>query len=716
MFKPLYKKAFLYLLLSFIFLFLSHLPSIQAQPEKLAATVKPPQTKVSPVVDTVHGEIITDPYRWLENGEDPEVQKWTEEQNEYTRFWLDRFPQRNFIYKRLEELMSIGYLGTPLVRGERIFNRKRMGTENQPVLYLREGLKGSPEMVIDPNTWSEDGTMAMDWWVPSEDGSLIAYGSSEGGSEKSTLYIRDVSAGKDLSDTIPYTRYAEVAWLKDNSGFYYTHYPAPGSVPEGEENYHQHVFYHKLSTSYKDDPLIFGEGRPKEEMPGVSLSPDGRYLLISVWQGWAKSEIYFKDIKEGKEFIPVAKDLEGLFWGKILDHTLYLFTNYKAAHSHIYAVDLKNPEHENWKELIPETDAILQNFDIVDNHLVVEAMENAYSHLKIYTLKGEFEKEIPLPTMGTVFGVAGEWDSKDLFFGFQSFFIPITVYHYDMESGNLEILDQLRADLDFSGFEHKQVWYESKDGTKVSMFIVHKKDLKLNGKNPTLLAGYGGFNVSETPYFSEGIYFWLENGGVFALPNLRGGGEYGEEWHWAGMFGNKQNVFDDFISAAEWLIQNGYTNPGKLAISGGSNGGLLVGAALTQRPDLFQAVVCQVPLLDMVRYHEFDIARLWISEYGSAENAVDFKYLYAYSPYHHVQKGIDYPAVFLTAGASDSRVNPLHACKMAALLQASTSSDRPVLLWVESKAGHGQGKPFSKRIQERTDIYSFLFWQLGMMD
>ena len=710
------KKTLCCISTALLILVLIQISQIQAQSEKEAVKQKPPQTKVSPVVDTVHGETITDPYRWLEESDDPEVLKWTDEQSAYTRFWLDRYPQRDFIYNRLEELMSIGDLGTSVKRGDRIFFKRRMGTQNQPVLYLRKGFKDSPEMVIDPNTWSEDGTIAMDWWVPSDDGLLIAYGSSMGGSEKSTLYIRDVSTGKDLSDTIPYTRYADVAWLKDKSAFYYTRYPAPGTVPEGEENYHQHVFYHKLGTNYKDDPLIFGQGRPKEEMPGVSLSPDGRYLLLLVWQGWSKSQIYFKDLKAGEEFIPVVEDLEGLFWGQILDHTLFLFTNYKAPHYHIYAVDLKNPEPGNWKELIPESDAILQNFDIVGNHLVVEAMENAYSRIRVYTLNGEFKREITLPTMGSVYGINGEWDSDDLFFGFVSFFYPLTVYHYDMETEKLEIIDQLKTDLDFSGFEHKQVWYKSKDGTRVSMFLVHKKGIKLNGRNPTLLSGYGGFNVSETPYFSAGVYFWLENGGVFALPNLRGGGEYGEEWHQAGMFGNKQNVFDDFISAAEWLIDQGYTNPEKLAISGGSNGGLLVGAALIQRPDLFQAVVCRVPLLDMVRYHKYDIARLWIPEYGSAEKPEEFEYLYAYSPYHHVQKDTDYPAVLLTAGTSDSRVNPLHARKMAALLQASTLSDRPVLLRVETKAGHGQGKPFSKRIQESADIYSFIFWQLKMMD
>jgi prolyl oligopeptidase len=703
------------MLTAVLLLFLIQISQAQAQSEKEAAKLKPPQTKVSPVVDTVHGELITDPYRWLEDGTDPQVQKWTEEQNAYTRFWLDRFPQRDVIHNRLEELMSIGYLGTPVVRRNHIFNKRRTGTQNQPILYMRDGLKNPPRVVIDPNKWSEDGTKAMDWWVASDDGKLIAYGVSEGGSEKSTLFVRDVSSGINLPDTIPYTRYADIAWLKDNSGFYYTRYPAPGSVPAGEENYHQHLFFHKLGTSPDEDPLIFGEGRPKEEMPGVSISRDNRYLLLSLWQGWSKSEIYFKDLTKGTEFIPVVKDMEGLFWGQILDHTLYLFTNYKAPHYHIYAVDLKNPQPENWKELIPEGDAILQNFDIVGNHLVVEAMENAYSRIRIYTLTGELKKEIALPTMGSVYGINGEWDSNALFFGFASFFLPITLYHYDMESGELEIFDRLKTDLDFSGFEHKQVWYSSKDGTKISMFIVYKKGVKLNGRNPTLLAGYGGFNVSETPYFSEGVYFWLENGGVFALPNLRGGGEYGEKWHQAGMFGNKQNVFDDFIWAAKWLIENGYTSPEKLAISGGSNGGLLVGAALSQRPDLFQAVVCRVPLLDMVRYHKFDIARLWIPEYGSAEAPDQFKYLYDYSPYHHVQKGTDYPAVLLTAGTSDSRVNPLHARKMAALLQSATISDRPILLRVETKAGHGQGKPFSKRIHERTDIYSFLFWRLGML-
>lgn len=714
--KHQFKKVWCHLFIAVLVLFSTQAPAIHAEQGKQVREVRPPETTVSAVVDTIHGVVITDPYRWLENGERSDVQKWTDQQNSYTRFRLDEIPQRQAIHKRLEELMSIGSLRTPVKRGDRVFYRKRSGTENQPKLYLRVGWENAPEVVIDPNIWSQEGIKAMDWWVPSDDGQLIAYGVSEGGSEKSTLYIRDVSTGQDLPDVIPHTRYADIAWLKDNSGFYYTRYPAPGTVPGGEENYHQHVFFHKLGGSVNDDPTVFGEGRPKEEMPGISLSPDGRYLLLSLWQGWSKSEIHFMDLKKGGEFAPVVKDMDGLFWGQILNHTLYLFTNYKAPHYHIYAIDLRRPEPKNWKELIPESDAILQNFDVVGNHLVVEAMENAYSHLRIYTLEGDLKTEIPLPTMGSVYGINGEWDADDLFFGFESFFLPITVYHYDMKSGNLDIFDQVVTDLDFSGFEHKQSWYKSKDGTKVSMFIVHKKGLKLDGNNFTLLTGYGGFNSSMTPYFSDGAYFWLESGGIYAIPNLRGGGEYGEEWHKAGMFENKQNVFDDFISAAEWLIDQGYTNPKRLATSGGSNGGLLVGAALTQRPDLFQAVVCRVPLLDMVRYHKFDIARLWIPEYGSAEDPDQFEYLHAYSPYHQARKGTDYPAVLLTAGTSDSRVNPLHARKMAALLQSFTISDRPVLLRVETKAGHGVGKPFGKRLEERTDIYSFLFWQLGMQD
>lgn len=718
MFKYQFRKPLCYLFTIVLFLFLIQISLIEAESGKDEAKIflKPPQTHVATVVDTIHGEIIIDPYRWLEDGDNPEVQKWTEKQNGYTHYWLDRIPQRNFIYNRLKKLLSIGYLGTPVMRGNRLFYRKRAGTENHPILYLKDGFKNPPQVIIDPNTWSKEGTIALDWWIPSEDGRLIVYGVSEGGSEKSTLYIRDVSTGMDLPDTIPYTPWADVAWLKDNSGFYYTRHPAPGTVLKGEENYHRHVFFHKLGTSPADDSLIFGEGQAKDEWPQVSPSSDERYLLLSVWQGWSKSEIYFQDLETGNELIYITKDMNALFWGEILDDTLYLFTNYRAPHYRLFAVDLKKPDVENWKELMPEGDAILQDFDIVGGHLVIEAMENATSRLRIYALDGQLKTEIPLPTMGSVRGMNGEWNSDDLFFSFESFLIPMTVYHYNVNSGSLEVFDQLKTDLDFSGFEHKQVWYKSKDGTEVSMFTVHKKGLKLNGQNPTLLTGYGGFNVSMTPYFSAEIYFWLENGGVFALPNLRGGGEYGEEWHQAGMFEKKQNVFHDFISAAEWLINQDYTNPKKLAISGGSNGGLLVGAALTQRPDLFQAVVCKVPLLDMLCYHKFDIAELSVHEYGSAEDPDHFKYLYAYSPYHNVQKGTEYPAVLLTAGTSDSRVNPLHARKMAAILQSSTISDRPILLRVETEAGHGQGKPFSKRILESTDIYSFLFWQLGILD
>ena len=711
------KRPYYFFATVFFFLLIQcSLIEVRAGKDEHKILVEMPQTHVALVVDTVYGQVITDPYRWLEDDDSPEVQKWTEDQNAYTRYWLDRVPQRNYIYNRLKKLLSIGYLGSPVVRKNGVFYTKRMVTENQPVLYLKVGLENVPRVIIDPNMWSKDGTIAMDWWVPSEDGRFVAYGVSEGGSEKSTLHLRQVSTGKDISDTIPYTPWADVAWLKDNSGFYYTRHPAPGTVPKGEENYYRRVFFHRLGTSFSDDSMIFGEGHAKDEWPQVSLSADGRYLLLSVWEGWSRSEIYFQDLKRGSELNTLTKDMNSLFWGEILGDTLYLFTNYRAPHYRLFSVNLKKPQPENWKELIPEGDTILKNFDIVGSHIVIESLESACSRLSIYTLAGKLETEIPLTAMGSVSGMSGEWNSNYLFFGFESFLLPMALYRYSIDSGSLEVLDQLKTDLNFSGFEQKQVWYESKDGTKVSMFMVHKRGLKLNGQSPTLLTGYGGFNVSMTPYFSPEVYFWIENGGIFAVPNLRGGGEYGEEWHRAGMFENKQRVFDDFISAAEWLIHQGYTNPRKLAISGGSNGGLLVGATLTQRSDLFDVVVCKVPLLDMIRYHKFDIAELSIHEYGSPEDSSYFRYLYAYSPYHHVQKDRKYPAVLLTAGSSDSRVNPLHARKMAAILQSSTSSKSPILLRVETKTGHGQGEPFGKQIEESTDIYSFLFWQLGIKD
>lgn len=627
---------------------------------------KPPQTRVENVVDVNHGQKVEDPYRWLENGESEEVRKWVNEQNAYTRSILDQLPHRQRIKNRLEELLSIGDIGTPQVHKGRYFYTKREGKQNQPILYMREGLTGPEKVLLDPNSLSKEGLVVLDWWFPSEDGRLLAYGLSQEGNEQSTLYVMNVETDKNLPDQITRTTGCSLAWKKDKSGFYYTRYPKTGEVPKGEENYHRHAFYHQLGNKPDGDPEIFGEGRDMEEWCDVALSPDSRFLLVTASQGWSKSEMYFRDLQNSDKFVPIVEGIDAMFSGQIVGEHLYLYTNYKAPKYKLLEVDLKAPSMENWRELIPETESVLEAVQVIGERIVAQYMQNASSRLKIFSLSGEYLKDMELPALGTVYGLNGEWDGSEALFGFQSYFIPPTIYNYDLKTDKLSLYDRVQTDIDTSLYEVKQVWYPSKDGTKISMFLVHKKGLKLDGNNPTMLSGYGGFNANITPTFQRSIFLWLESGGVYAVANLRGGGEYGEEWHKAGMLGNKQNVFDDFISAAEWLISEGYTSPPFLAIMGGSNGGLLMGVALTQRPDLFKAVVCGNPLLDMLRYQNFLIAKLWIPEYGSAEDSLQFKYLYQYSPYHRVRDKTPYPATLFLTAESDTRVDPMHALKMTA--------------------------------------------------
>lgn len=673
-----------------------------------------PKTRTEGIVDVLHGTSVPDPYRWLEDDQSPEVQKWADDQHGRTRKYLDERPGHGAVRGRLTELASIGRLMAPRITGRRVFYLRREGEQNHALLLMRDGFKASPKVVIDPNRLSRDGTTALDWWHPSRDGSLLAYGLSQSGSEISTLHVRTIDSGKDLPDVIPYTRACDVAWLKDNSGFYYTRYPEPGSVPKGEEAYHRRVYFHKLGVDPRNDPLLFGEGRDKEDWPSVSLSPDDRYLVVSVFQGWSKSELYVQDREKPGPWIPLVEGRDALFIGTAFQDRFYVLTNDGASRYRIMAADAAKPEREHWQELVPEGEATLESFEIVSGKLVLRELHQASTQLRVLSLDGCFEQDIPLPALGSVSVVSGDPEGEDLAFDFQSFFIVPTLYRMSLRENNLEAFETLKETFDWSEMEVRQVWYSSKDGTRISMFLVHRKDLRRNGGNPVLLNGYGGFSINQTPWFSAGIYLWIERGGVYALPNLRGGGEYGESWHRAGMLDKKQNVFDDFIAAAEWLIREGYTNSRKLAMSGGSNGGLLVGAAVTQRPDLFQAMICSVPLLDMVRYHKFLIARLWIPEYGSPDEPDAFHWLYAYSPYHRLRDGVPYPATLFMTADTDTRVAPLHARKMAARLQAVTSSDRPVLLRVEKKAGHGAGKPLSKVIEEMADQYAFLFWQLGM--
>jgi prolyl oligopeptidase len=673
-----------------------------------------PATAALDTTDVLHGEIISDPYRWLEDGDTRETREWTVRQNALTEAYLANVSTREPIRRRLDQLLAIGVLGVPTpVRG-RYFYVRRDGRQNQPVLYWRIGVEGADRVAVDPNALNSEGTTALDWYYPSEDGRLLAYGLSQDGSEESVLQILDLDSGHHLPDRIPRMRAASLAWLPDGRGFYYTRYPARDEVPTGEEHYHRSVYYHALGADPTADPLLY---RPfqKEYWPGVQLSPDGRWLILQVARTFDQTDLYLQDLSSNGPLVPVAENLPASFEGEIAHGRLFLRTNLDAPTYRLYAVDPERPERESWREIVPpRPDSVLESVQVARERLALTYLEHASSRLHLTDLEGRPVGEVGLPQLGSVFGVDAEWDGEELFYGFSSYTVPPRVYRIDLSAGRSSVWRQVEADVDPSRFTVQQVSYASKDGTPISMFLVHPKALHRNGDNPVYLTGYGGFNISMTPAFSRSLLVWLERGGVLAIPNIRGGGEYGESWHQAGILHRKQNSFDDFIAAAQWLIDEGYTNPDRLAAAGGSNGGLLVGAVVTQRPELFRAAVIQVPLLDMLRYHRFLIARLWIPEYGSAEDPAQFQWLRAYSPYHQVRDGIPYPSVLLATAESDTRVDPMHARKMAARLQAATSSDRPVLLRLESRAGHGAGKPLSKLLDELTDSWTFVFSELGV--
>jgi prolyl oligopeptidase len=673
-----------------------------------------PETAVHQVKDILHGEEISDPYRWLEDGDAPETRRWTDQQNALTESYLSAIPAREKIRRRLGELLSIGVLGTPTpVRG-RYFYIRREGRQNQPVLYWREGLDGADRVAVDPNQLNASGTTALDWYYPSEDGRLLAYGISENGSEESVLHLLDLDTARHLPDTIPRMRAASLAWLPDASGFYYSRYPAANEVPEGEQHYHRAIYYHRLGTDPDDDPLVYQPAQ-KEYWPGVSLSPDGRWLLIEVARTFDQTDLYLRDLGSGGPLVPVAKNLPASFEAEVAHGRLFIRTNLDAPTYRLYSADPEHPDRSGWREIVPaRPDAVLEGATVTGRRLALSYMERASSRLQITDLEGGPVQEVPLPALGSLFGIEAEWDGEELFYGFSSYTVPPSVFRMDLGTGRATLWQRVEADIDPERYQVQQVSYPSRDGTMISMFVVQRRGLERNGNNPTYLTGYGGFNISMTPAFSRSLLLWLEHGGVVAIPNIRGGGEYGESWHQAGILASKQNSFDDFIGAAEWLIDQRYTRPGRLAAAGGSNGGLLVGAVLTQRPDLFRAVLVQVPLLDMLRYHRFLIARLWIPEYGSADDPVQFRWLRDYSPYHRVRDGVAYPAVLLATAESDTRVDPMHARKMAARLQAATSNDRPILLRLESRAGHGAGKPLAKVLDEHTDSWTFVFSELGV--
>ena len=671
----------------------------------------PPKTRTDNVSETLHGVSITDPYGWLEEQNSPATRAWINEQNRYTQSILGALPGRDSIRARLEQLMKIDVIGRPFERGGRYFFSKRLANQNQPVIYMRQALNGKDEVLIDPNAMSADQTTSVTLSDVSEDGKWLLYGIRQGGEDELTVRIMDVDARKDLSDRLPRARYFGLNIKPDKSGIYYS----KSLFSEQGKLQGARVYYHPIGTDPAKDEEIFGKDYGAGQIVSPSLSDDGRYLTIYVSYGSSgKTELFVQNLEKKGPIVPVAKDLDARFSGEIQGDRLFMYTNWQAPNGRIMEVDLQNPARERWREIVPEATAVLNGFSLAGGKIFANYLENVVSRIKVFEPSGKQVRDITFPTLGSASGMGGRWESDEAFYVFNSYAQPVTIYRYEISSGKQSVWARINVPVKGDQIEVKQIWYESKDKTRIPMFLVYQKGAKLDGNRPTLLTGYGGFNSSLTPSFSARAAFWVEHGGVFAVPSLRGGGEFGEKWHKAGMFEKKQNVFDDFIAAAEYLVKNRYTNPSKLAISGGSNGGLLVGAALTQRPDLFQAVVCSYPLLDMVRYHNFLVAKFWVTEYGSSEDPEQFKYIYAYSPYHRVKPGTKYPAVLFITGDSDTRVDPLHARKMTALLQAATGSDRPVLLHYDTKAGHSGGLPVSKQIEDLTDEMSFLFWQLGV--
>ncbi len=671
-----------------------------------------PTISKSDQIDNYHGTAVADPYRALEDPDTEETKAWVEAQNQVTFSYLNEIPAREKIKQRLTKLWDYEKYGTPFKEGESYFYFKNDGLQNQSVLYTLPTLESEPRVLLDPNQLSEDGTVALSGIAISENGQLLAYGLSSSGSDWQEWKVRDIATGEDLQDHLQWIKFSGAAWTHDHQGFFYSRYDEPNEKTKLEDvNYYQKLYYHKLGTQQSEDILIYHRSDEKEWGFGGNVTEDGKYLIISIWLGTdSKNLVFYKDLTNlNSEIIELINQFAADYsFIDNDDHIFYFRTDLNAPKGRVIAIDTKKPTSENCQEIIPQAVETLESVGILNNQFVADYLQDAHSQIKIFDLKGNFIREVELPGIGSASGFGGKRHDTETFYSFTSFTTPGTIYHYDMKTGKSEIFRQPKVDLNADEYETKQVFYESKDGTKVPMFITHKKGIKLDGNNPTYLYGYGGFNISLTPSFSVSLLIWLEMGGVYAVPNLRGGGEYGEEWHQAGMKLQKQNVFDDFITAAEWLIANNYTKPAKLAIGGGSNGGLLVGACMTQRPDLFGAALPAVGVMDMLRFHKFTIGWAWVAEYGSSENAAEFTNLYAYSPLHNLKPGIAYPPTLIITADHDDRVVPAHSFKFAAALQAAHNGNAPVLIRIEIKAGHGAGKPTAKIIEEAADKWGFL--------
>ncbi|MFB6275598.1 MAG: prolyl oligopeptidase family protein [Halothece sp.] len=671
----------------------------------------PTTTKVEQI-DNYHGVKVEDPYRWLEDPDSADTKAWVEAQNEVTFDFLEQISERETIKNRLTELWDYEKYGIPFKKGERYFYFKNDGLQNQSVLYTLKHLEEEPQVLIDPNQFSEDGTVALSGIAISDNGQFLAYGISKSGSDWQEWQVRNIETGEDFSDHLKWIKFSGATWTTDNEGFFYSRYEAP---PEGkqleEANYYQKLYYHRLGTEQSEDILIYERPDEKEWMFDADVTEDGKYLIISVSKGTdPKNLVFYQDLEDKTgEIKELISDFVGDFSFIENEGSLFWFrTDYDAPKGRLIGIDIHQPQPENWQEIIPESKNTLEGVSVLNNQFILDYLQDARSRIQIYSLTGEYIKDIELPGIGSAGGFYGKRDDTETFYAFTSFTTPTRIYRYNLETGESTLFRQPTVDFNPANYETRQVFYRSKDGTQVPMFITHKKGLLLDGNNPTLLYAYGGFNISVTPSFSVSRLVWMEMGGVYAVPNLRGGGEYGEEWHQAGTKLNKQNVFDDFIAAAEWLIDNRYTSSQKLAMNGGSNGGLLVGACMTQRPDLFGAALPAVGVMDMLRFHKFTIGWAWCSDYGSPENEEEFHALYAYSPLHNLKPGTVYPSTLITTADHDDRVVPAHSFKFAAALQEAHAGENPVLIRIETKAGHGAGKPTSKRIEEVADQLAFL--------
>jgi len=677
-----------------------------------------PKVKTVDHVDDYNGVQVADPYHWLEDANSADTKAWVEEENKLTFSYLDQIPVRAKIKERLTKLWNYERYGVPETHGKRYFYSRNDGLQNQNVVYWADSLSAEPKVLLDPNKLSTDGTVALSTHRISDDGKLMVYGLAAAGSDWQDFKVRDVATGQDLPDEIHWVKFSGASWTKDAKGFVYSRYDEPNEATKLQtQNYYQKLYYHKLGTPQSDDALIYDRKDQKEWQFNGEVSDDGRYLFIHVSQGTdPKNRLYYKDLSAPSsevvkllddydaEYIPVGND------GPVF----YLRTDNGAPRNRVIAIDTRKPDRANWKTIIPESKDTIEQVTLLNNVFIATYLHDAHSAVRIFDKNGKQIREVQLPGIGTVMGFDGRPEDKETFYSYTSFNTPSVIYHYDVASGKSTVFRQPKVDFNPNDYETRQVFYKSKDGTRIPMFITAKKGLKLDGNNPTYLYGYGGFNISLTPNFTVANLVWMEMGGIYAVPNLRGGGEYGKEWHEAGMKLHKQNVFDDFIAAAEYLIANRYTSTPKLAIGGGSNGGLLVGACLTQRPDLYGATLPAVGVMDMLRFNKFTIGWAWTSDYGSPENPEEFKAIRAYSPLHNIKPGVKYPSTLITTADHDDRVVPAHSFKFASTLQAAQAGDAPVLIRIETRAGHGAGKPTSKIIEETADKWGFLVHVLGM--